>query len=360
MREVAQLYWDFAREMHWKLAPLNSPLALLTGTSLNNPSMTPRRLGVLVPSHSVIPMSFTLQNWSDHQNSNYNIISKYMQLKISLYLHDLSDERFKLLPFYSDKSLPLPPELIDYTLDGLKRQWHALRNAQNNLMEHRARQLARAADLLESNPDILKLASDPGQQRRENIAHIIGGMKRAIQKMRKNSMIRGDGNTGKHYFFVYFPVVPFDASLRLLLKQLKARHQATKGGIEEENSIKILLAGISSIYTPHKQWQLAEETTQLYRRRKNILLTYPERIPRVMYKHQPYNEHQNPYTSDLDLEQLKFVSGYTKFYRFLPHAQRQNYRGNREASWDKHDDREVEWLEAFVKVYRSLQGEKSV
>lgn len=362
MREVAQMYWDFAREMRWKLAPLNSPLALLTGIPLDmGKHLYMRSWGkrIMIPSGSVIPQSFVLPTRKDSENQHYTIISKYMQLKIAIHLHELCDQRFKLLPFYSDKSRPLPPESIDYTLDDLKSRWYALRNAQNNLVEHRVRQLTRAAHLLESNPDILKLASDPGQQRRENIAHIIGGMKRRMQQMSKNSMIRGDGNTGEIYFFVYFPVVPFDASLRLLLKQLKARHHDLKGGAEEDESIKILLAGMSSIYTAHKQWQWTEDTTQPWRRRKDITLTYPERIPRMMYKDQPYNAQYNPYTSDLDLDQLKFVSGYTKFYRFLPRAQRQKHRGNREALWDKHDDREVEWLEAFVKVYRSLQGEKT-
>jgi hypothetical protein len=363
MREVAQLYWDFGREMRWKLAPLDSPLALLTGTSSDMGRHLYRNKAIserLVSSSSVTRGYPALPMQEDGENQHYIIISKYMQLQIAVHLHGLSNRRFKFLPLYYDKSNHLPPESTDYTVDGTKRQWHALRNSQRNLTAHRIRQLTRAADLLESNPDILKLASDPGQHRRKNIAHIIGEMRRRMQQMSKNSMIRGDRNSGARYFFVYYPVVPFDVCLRLLLKQLKARHQRTQSGTEEDDSIETLLAGLSSIYTAPKKWQWSEYTEQPWKRRKDIAMTHPERIPRVMYKNQPYNAQHNPYTSDLDFEQLRFVSGYVKFYRFLPNAQWEKYRGNREASWDKHDDREVEWLETFVKVYRSVHGDQSV
>ncbi|QKX54666.1 uncharacterized protein TRUGW13939_01754 [Talaromyces rugulosus] len=361
MREVVQLYSDFGREMRWKLAPLDSPLALLTGTPSDigrhlyrrNIAMSER----LVSSSSATRGYPALPIQKDGENQYYIIINEYMKLKIALHLHGLSNRRFKFLPLYYDKSNPLPPESTDYTLDGIKRRWHTLRNSQRNLVEHRIRQVTRAADLFESNPDILKLASDPGQHQRKNIAHIIGGMRRIMQQMSDNSMIRGDSNSGGRYFFVYFPVVPFDASLRLLLKKLKARHERTQSRTEEDDSIKILLAGLSSIYTAPEKWQWSEDTEQPWKRRRDIAITHPERIPRVMYKSQPYNAQHNPYTSDLDFEQLKFVSGYTKFYRFLPNAQREEYTGNREASWDTHDDREVEWLEAFVKVYRSVYGD---
>lgn len=363
MREVAQLYWDFGREMRWKLAPLNSPLALLMGTSSDMGShtlMNKVRSQKLKFSNEVTLGDAVLPPQKYADNQGYIMIREYMELQIAMHLDLLSAPRFKLLPLYSDKSHPLPPKSTDYTVDGMKRQWQALKNAQRNLTEHRVRQLTRAADLLESNPDILKLASDPGQHRRENIAHIIDGMKRRMQQMSKNSMIRRDTNVGERYFFVYFPVVPFDACLRFLLKELKARYQGAQSGTEENESMKTLLAGLSSIYTAHGKWKWSEDTAQSWKRRKGIAVTHPERIPRVLYRDQPYNAEHNPYTSDLDFESLKFVSGYAKFYRFLPNAQWPEYTGNREASWDKHDDREIEWLEAFVKVYRSAQGDKSV
>ncbi|KAH8692010.1 hypothetical protein BGW36DRAFT_386813 [Talaromyces proteolyticus] len=358
MKETTRTYWDFGREMRWKLAPLDSPLALSAGFESQAHRSRPDLYPLFTQQHD--------NYWHDADiGHQYTVIINYMKLRIANYLNSLDGLQFKLLPYYSNEPHALLVERLDLDIDGLKRRWIEYKRAQSNLMTQRARQLTRAADLLEANPDILKLASDPSQQRRKSLGHIIQNMRGIAQKMLQGSMIRGDANCGRCYFFVYFPVVPFDACLRIVLKNIKAHRKNGSSGVYSEGSsqdenekkgpIEVFLAGLSSIYTGRHKWLWTIHDAPV-KKMQYTEFTNPERIPRVMDGDNPYDPQQDPCTSELNYEQLKFVSGYTKFYRFLLSQKTVALRDNIQMAWDKHDDRELEWLEAFVKVYRLVQA----
>lgn len=363
--EIAQMYWDFGREMRWQLAPLDSPLALLTNTPY------PKQAPVFGRSIYFQQVSPSSPNWAlpmpqmenDEDLAKFQyIITKYMQARIASYLGKLAGKKVELLACYS-KDYEFSSIIgTDWSTRDLRLRWDTFRDAQSNLVQQRVQQLSRAAEILEANSDILKLASDPGQHRRKNIGHIIGNIRKIIERMSQTSMIRGDWNTGASYFFVYFPVVPFDACLRVVLQRLSATtgtnivavssESGSQHEIEETNTLKIFLTGLESIYAPTEKWRWTMDEIST---KRSPAFQAATQIPRVIYEGKPYKLQQNPYTSNLDFEEMKFVSGYEKYHRFLPHSQREGFRENRIMAWDKHDDRELEWLEAFVKLYRLVQ-----
>ncbi|KAJ5089970.1 hypothetical protein N7532_008654 [Penicillium argentinense] len=123
---------------------------------------------------------------------------------------------------YVDRSVypdgvPKPHEC--QSVEELERCIAIIQHAKNRMFQQSSDQLHFAASLLEENPDILKRTLDPEQKRRANIAHVVSRMRVTADKIKNSDYQAFTPN--EHFRYDFFPVIPFDAALAELLRNLE-------------------------------------------------------------------------------------------------------------------------------------------
>jgi hypothetical protein len=253
-------------------------------------------------------------------------------------------------------------EVWDYsTIGALEERWNSMKEARKNLGHKSIAQLHWAADMLQSNPDILKKTLDPGQQPRRNIAHVVQRMKASADKFKKVHRLYYAGS--EFLLYEFFPIIPFDWALDELIDML-VKHQLatespdgeaevpeTKPGdglahpIEHPTSIKrsvqILIIGMPYFYSSFPQ-SLPHAKQPLITNKKNRIF----RTANTPWSGKPF------IFPDLNLETPCFTphnSGVRAAFR----------RDEQFQLYEPHDGREEEWLEAFVSLYRYFKGLES-
>ncbi|KAE8150933.1 hypothetical protein BDV25DRAFT_153543 [Aspergillus avenaceus] len=297
-REIADIYWDACMCYHLAAAPPDSPLAL------NVQALGPAK-------------------------QNLASINHYMLQKLgnlwSVWYMDLDKlRRHSTTPDLLQKVWDL------HSVEGIKARRDAIHAAQKCLNEKKTAQIFRAADLLESNPDILKKTVDPSQVQRKNVGHLVSRYMIDARKISKENWARGDRKRGAGWFADdQFPVAPFDEALGLVVKELEAM------------GAEIYAHADQSVVA---QWMVKDA----YKIDSDLQVKIETFVSGLRYLFKVEAEPGAPVNrigieSDSDGESIEkrvFIQPTT----------------SRDWDWryDPHDEREIAWLEAFVAVYRSL------
>ncbi|KAJ5612534.1 hypothetical protein N7510_005728 [Penicillium lagena] len=329
VREAARFYYEFYSDCQLEMAPKNSILAL---------------------------------NILSVKSKRYNQILDTMHSRI--YAQIQSATKIANLNRYAPEHTSGPglPEVWDYsTVEALEERWNATKEARGNLAHKSIAQLRWAADMLQTNPDILKRTLDPGQQPRRNIAHVVQRMRSSADKIAKVHRLYYAGS--EYLLYEFFPIIPFDWALEELIDMLVKHHLATESpdgeaevpermpedgiaiSIEHPTSIKrsaqILIIGMPYFYSsfPHS---LPHSKHPLITNKKNQIF----RTANTPWSGKPF------IFPDLNLETPCFT----------PHnsGPRPAFRRDKPFQlYEPHDGREEEWLEAFVTLYRYFKGLES-
>ncbi|CAL5868724.1 uncharacterized protein PFLUO_LOCUS2951 [Penicillium psychrofluorescens] len=255
------------------------------------------------------------------------------------------------------------PEVWDYsTIGALEERWNVTKEARKNLARKNLAQLHWAADMLQANQDILKKTLDPGQQPRENIAHVVQRMKFSADKYAK--VHRLYYASSEFLLYEFFPIIPFDWALEELVNMLVKHQLATESPdgevevperrpedglahpIEHPTSIKrsvqILIIGMPYFY-----------------------LSFPQSLPPAKHPlitdkktNRIYRTANTPWSG----KPFIFPDLNPEAPCFTPHNSgvRLAFRRDKQfQGYEPHNAREEEWLEAFVNLYRYLKGLES-
>ncbi|KAE8422929.1 hypothetical protein BDV36DRAFT_290744 [Aspergillus pseudocaelatus] len=298
VRKTADIYRTVCTAHNLTAAPLSSPLALNTQTF----------------------------------KSDYKAITNYMHHRLieELYLESWKRD---VLAHYT----PLPAVWDSSTIQGLEARWNAIQDAQLKLNTRKASQLRKAADLLETNPDIVKKMIDPSQALRKNIPHIVQRIRGTEKRVKWQSLLRGGRLKGMSWFaYGHFPVVPFDRALGVVLRGLEGMGVKYELGEEEEE--------VDSGKLMRETESLGEVGGLVRVVVEGLKFVYDGedggRLPRIARE-----------------------EGGDSFY-FIPRGPLDAflYTGDSLARmYEAHDEREIAWLEAFVAVYQYFKpgGEMS-
>ncbi|KAL6720788.1 hypothetical protein ACLMJK_002713 [Lecanora helva] len=185
-------------------------------------------------------------------------------------LHDNEFENFALNPTARKFKKARLRSFVPMNLRLLCDQWHSLKVLESTINEMWASEIDKMASIYEAFPKLLKLSSNPSQDARSNAEHVHKGLRATARSVRFN-----DWSTqrlrGRQYFkYHLMPLVPFDWCLRLFVRKLHEDPKAVglNGSmIQAANSkntkkpasfeypltviedIKTVLAGIGYVYT---------------------------------------------------------------------------------------------------------------
>ena len=354
VRDVTLVYRDFTRQMRIASAPYDSILA----RSARYTSIGGNGLQGPVFSHTIV---------------------NYMTARVLLVLDGMEPWQRAVL------GLPGPT----WSFESLQVRWQKIQEAQAALNQKKHSQLMRAADLLEANPDLLKLAADPSQTRRANTGHIVTRMRQVAAKLSRSHVLpRRVRKSGAYYFrYAFFPVAPFDQCIQSVLERLVEKRGAIDlrlpsstlspelGENAGAHHLQTFLNGLPQIYTELylsgeppgsssdgqrrrvesalvSELRLSAEDpaskTEEEGRRKNH--SPSGQVTRIARHGDPYDLEAHSVSSQADIEGLGV---YTPLW-----ADRLWCSGVSSdcGGWWPQDGREIEWLEAFVRVYRTLHG----
>ncbi|KAJ5346679.1 hypothetical protein N7541_009161 [Penicillium brevicompactum] len=252
-----------------------------------------------------------------------------------------------------------PPPYNKWDFEAMRERWEAIKTAKASLFGKMSAELDWAADILKSNPDILKRTLDPHQLRRSNTNHITSRMQNDAGKI-----LRASGQkfvVCEHFKYAFFEVIPFDFALVELLG-LMEKHGLVTGDqlrIDGTPSSDIDVSHPSSIRESAQALvngmahfdvspELNTEMRKTLREMANNFGTENSEgilVPRT--GNTPWSG-EEALVDGVDMEGPFFTPGKTmptnKFIR--PGRSR----------WDPHGEGERKWLEAFVNLYRYLKG----
>ncbi|KAL2008615.1 hypothetical protein VTN00DRAFT_6809 [Thermoascus crustaceus] len=231
------------------------------------------------------------------------------------------------------------------TLPALQNRRDAIRSAQAELKRIKSPQLERAASLLEENPDILHRATDPEQNQRQNTAHVVSRLRRAAERVARQDILKGTMKGMEYFRNAFFPVVPFNHALGFVVRMLqKYPAPSSLPGSEGESTeslktdINTIIQGMPYIYlSPIRELEQPAPCSTT---------TEPHAVRRTWYT--PYSV--PPYDRDLDSNKPVFGGD-----RYTPAWYVERYPVAPLKKYQPHDGRELEWLEAFVRVYRYME-----
>lgn len=148
-------------------------------------------------------------------------VQRWMHTRIFRTLDLTRDQVDLLCPYAPPQSGPLTMVWDSSTLSALQNRREIIRSAQADLNRIKSHQLERAASLLEENPDILQMATDPDQIRRSNTAHTVSRLRRTASRVACQDVL-ADTMKGIEYFRnAFFPVVPFNHALGFVVRMLQ-------------------------------------------------------------------------------------------------------------------------------------------
>jgi len=145
-------------------------------------------------------------------------LTRQLRLSISHTLRQVGGHRISLLASFSPTPISPLTNWENPTLSSLQLYWTTLKHAQHVLNEIKSSQLRRLADLMTAHPHMLKMTMDPSQERRRNVAHLVGYLNQSAKNVHVHVL---DRRIVARSLFIRFPLVPYDRYLRLFLKVIK-------------------------------------------------------------------------------------------------------------------------------------------
>ncbi|TGO10286.1 hypothetical protein BTUL_0139g00120 [Botrytis tulipae] len=296
--------------------------------------------------------------WSNLITVNHLVFQMKRMIKVGL---NLNNHDFDLLVKYGRPC----PRNTDIRFDGngsfpnLKYcwdHWNWIKHAKMKLNKRKSDQLEFSAYLIETYPRILKRPLDPSQGApRPNTTHTVVMLERKAIKTLKNRNLshywdskQGFYNPGRYVI----ELVPYDRYLRLLLDTLDKYPLDVKVTGLEETLAKV------SLHNGGQETNLEDTELATISERDPIDFKYPENIAaslRVVFKGLMYIYTEPPLTIPrFQWESLRDENSSEKWPRFFVDKGRSEHRNFQYPCADKkikpYDEREYEWLAAFVEV----------
>ncbi len=159
--------------------------------------------------------------FSKRQPSGDEILQELLEA-IRAVLTKFRDE-LKTLGLYTQKELPCPAaRYITLIRQGLiKKPWSDVNDAAARFNNLRCQQLEKMAELFESYPSLLKKAADPTQTPRKNFEHIARHLRASARWIIKDQSLRLFRRKWHQFRHEIFPVVPLNSCLRLFVRTLE-------------------------------------------------------------------------------------------------------------------------------------------
>ena len=216
------------------------------------------------------------------------------------------------------------------------QDWESIHESERHLVTLRSKQLLRMADMIEKHPEMLKLASDPSQEPRRNIHHVVMGLRHRAKKALNVRFLSDDAKGSAYLKYEHFGLVPFDKDLEKLIQiigsqpYLETLEDDPTGTVRvvtvpffnhrfeiDNDDIECVLDGLSSVYP------------------KPLFRTYQNRIKRVAY------------TGPFSCGKPVFLCPPVPHDKLF-NPDKKSY-DSRDTLVLPHDEKEFEWLEAFLK-----------
>ncbi|KAL2012007.1 hypothetical protein VTN00DRAFT_4725 [Thermoascus crustaceus] len=149
---------------------------------------------------------------------------------LTSYVFDQRSQIFHLLQPYAPLQLQTLANRFITSARDLRQPWKALCVAQARLNGIKARQLRRAADLLEANPDVLQVEKDlePDPKRhptppkpQPDIAQEVAKLRGAAEKVISDRAWRWEFSGSDYFCKVTIPVVPSNKALAIFVDKVK-------------------------------------------------------------------------------------------------------------------------------------------
>ncbi|KAJ5173210.1 hypothetical protein N7492_005803 [Penicillium capsulatum] len=292
-----------------------------------------------------VPISTRSLGWSGFPSDWHLLMGIHHRLWSAI-----PDEQEELLAHYIPGPTRFPSISFDSSVEDYKRWWDVMTEAKDALTRKCVDQVLHAAELLEKNPDILKFSSDRAQVRRPNTQHIVSEMHRRTHKLlHRNAW---DFRRSHHFRYEFYPIIPFDNALAELLRMMEKRRM-TSGE-------KILLAGPQSPAVKKLVQTVVEGIPYFYPLDPDRPAEIPDYFPKnpkgdiARTENTPWSYERENKDQPEDL----IVPAFTPSARGSDptfFGRRRGFSGQ-----EPHSQKEEEWLDAFVELYRYLERVEEV
>ena len=229
--------------------------------------------------------------------------------------------------------------------------WDKLYKAERDFIKMRSDQMYRLADLLESNPRMIKIATDPSQKPRKNIRHCVVEIRHRAKKALNARYLATNGKGSAYLRYVQFALVPFDKDINTLLHAIRSEsyirvthdlsedseHGSPDADTSNENAVKhkqrhledltCMLAGLNCYYT------------------KAFFGNATTRVPRIG---------QTEIGKD-SRKEVFFLWPPAPHFRKNQNQEKQSQEGSDQLALPCADE-EFEWLEAYLRTCKFLQS----
>lgn len=313
-REQFQAYWNFASERHLDLR--------LPHDTFYEGSVFDRRRysgDGSTSSRIVDPIHYDL--WLAIPTWAKKLLTPYVG----------TPDGFPAISFYS-------------SLEEYRQWWHVMAEAKGVLSRQCADQLLRAADLFEKNSDILKITTDPEQVVRPNIQHSVTRMQQTAHKLlHRNTW---DFRRVEYFKYEFYPIIPFDNALIELLRMME-RQGMTSGQA-------VLLAGSESSAVKNLARTVVEGMPYFY----PLEPKRPVEIPTYFITNatgEILRTENTPWSGERKAKDKPEGLGLPRFTPTYLGIEPSFRRVRAFHGQEPHSEKEEEWVNAFVKLYRYLE-----
>lgn len=347
---------------------------------------------------------FLLPGWSGNYSDtspDISFIRNYLHDKIWKVLQTADDHLTLLNGFIQDPKKRLQRVWDFSAIDNLEQRWHSIRDSETTLNSIKSAQITRFANLLETYPRHFLTSTDMEQEFRKpghpKAQHLVFSYRVEARKM-LHPQVFGKGSKGRGlrsarlFAPSNLPIIPTRYSLNIVLAGLEQYPCATaedlrrdgkmkdaKGGDKHhaypssvEDDIRTALTGLTYVYAnPQAPRTPGEFPEVAFRRTDNTPYSLPSEgccckptsISTACRK-RPYSaEKQSKRQKWVEQKEMmiKTVEGQPHFCipARLPKRPLKGYNGTLNTGWP-HDERELEWLEAYLRVVRYMSEELGV
>ncbi|KAL8690964.1 MAG: hypothetical protein Q9218_003702 [Villophora microphyllina] len=204
--------------------------------------------------------------------SNKKDLKEYLRTATCNIMKSIPDGHLNALREVSNGSLLSSSKQFEHPLIGLYtktlyHQWQWTEAAQHMFNGMRSAQLNKMANIFETFPDLLKTSMDPSQKPRSNTEHIPARFRQCARRADREHWMKKTSNGSNRYFNCHlFPLIPFDACLRLFIRTVHENPQYTEDSGQAARTdqdktsfppgilkdIKTAIAGMDYVYTTRK------------------------------------------------------------------------------------------------------------
>ena len=279
-------------------------------------------------------------------DANLNAVEAYAnEILLNRDLYSSWSKFYNKQDIYASSGYPhlMMPRRPKATLTSI--DWDKLHGAERNFVNFKSTQLYRLADLLESNPEMIKLATDPSQKPRKSVQHCVMGIRYRAKKASKVRYLSGDDKGSAYLRFVQFALVPFDRDINTLLRAIGTETYIRAVSDRGENNVD----GNSDPSAAQRDGLMKDLT--------NILAGLSH------YSTKPYVEWSMPRLSRVSQTTNKGDEGKKMIFFWPPSPHFERYNNPEKIShvgFDKvaspHAEEEFEWLESYLRTCKWLKS----